>query len=134
MSFRKIDAYCPGCQKTHPIEVDVGEPQVREIVKEDTAKVDALTKDLSTLKDDATTQARELEDWQSMTKHRPVGEILQHLSDCPNCRPQLDEFVSGIRKKTLADVTPEQAKEIAKTHKLWPPPTIDLGLTGKARL
>ena len=130
MSKQVVEAKCPGCKEVVSVNVDVPDPAVQ--IKEDTTKVDALTRELSTLKGDAEAQARELEDWQSMSKHRPVGEILQHLADCPNCRPQLDEYVAGIRKKAIAEVTPEQAKEIARSHKLWPPPTIDLGLTSRA--
>jgi hypothetical protein len=138
MSLRKVDVVCTapgGCGKSHTVEVEVTDPPPREIiqVKEDTAKLDALTAELNKVKDNAAAAGEELEAWQSMSKHRPVGEILQHLADCPNCRPELDIFLGKVRTKALSEATPEQAKEIAKLHKLWPPPSIDFGSSRRAR-
>jgi hypothetical protein len=131
MSRQIVDTNCPGCQK--PIKVNVDVPDAQVVVKEDTAKLDALNAELNKVKDNAAAAGEELEAWQSMSKHRPVGEILQHLADCPNCRPELDIFLGKVRTKALAEATPEQAKEIAKLHKLWPPPSIDFGSSRRAR-
>ncbi len=126
MSSRKFDAYCPTCKATHPVEVEVTDPPPQQIITQDTQRIQALQTEISEAHE-------ELAAWQSMSKHRPVSEIMQHLAECPNCRPHLDEFVAGVGKKAIASLTPEQAKEIAKTHKLWPPPTVDLGLSRSAR-
>ena len=135
MSLRKIDAYCPDCQKTHPIEIDVGEPTVREIVKEDTAKVNALSRELTESHESVEALKGDLQRWQSGENHLQATDMLNMLQTCPNCRPTLDAFMGEIRKQALGNLTPDQAKEIARSHKLWPPPTIDLtpGLSRKAR-
>lgn len=72
----------------------------------------------------------ELEAWQAMEKHPPVPQILQHLGGCPNCRPQLDQFLS----QHVNSLPPEKVKDLARQHKLWPPPAIDIpGLSRRAR-
>ncbi len=135
MSLRKVDAYCPDCQKTHPIEVEVAEPQVREIIKEDTARVDGLTREISESRQSLDALRGEVQRWQSGENHLQATDMLNMLQTCPNCRPALDAFVGEVRKQALANLTPDQAKEIARFHKLWPPPPIDLtpGLSRKAR-
>ena len=80
---------------------------------------------------EAETTGRELEQYQTMEKHPPVPHILTHLETCPSCKPHMDAYLTDFVAKLPAD----RVKDLAKAHKLWPPPSIDLGpgLTRKAR-
>ena len=135
MSLRKIDAYCPECQKTHPIEVDVGEPPVREIIKEDTAKVSSLSHELAESRQSLDALRSEVQRWQTGENHLTAEDMLNMLQSCPNCRPTLEAFVAEQQKRAVAGLLPEQVKEIARAQKWWPPPPIELvpGLSRKAR-
>lgn len=121
MSSRKVEADCPGCHSKVGFTVDLPDPQVS--VVEDPTKVAAITRE----RDEA---IQELARWQAMEKHPPVPQILEHLGTCPNCKPHMDEFLG----KFASGLPVEQVKNLARQHKLWPPPEIDLGpLTRKAR-
>lgn len=139
MSFRNIDAYCPTCQKTHPVQVDVGEPQVKEVVhevvKEDTAKVNDLTHQVTESQGTIDALQGDLRKWQSGENHLQAQDMLNMLTSCPNCKPTLEAFVQKQREEAVKNLTMDQVKAIAKDQKWWPPPPIDLtpGLSRKAR-
>ena len=64
----------------------------------------------------------ELEAWQTMEKHAPVPQILDHLASCPNCQPQLQVFLD----RYVNTLSPDRVKELARQQKWWPPPPIEL--------
>jgi hypothetical protein len=64
----------------------------------------------------------ELEAWQTMEKHAPVPQILEHLSSCPNCQPELQGFLDRF----VITLPPNRVKELARQQKWWPPPPIEL--------
>ncbi len=128
MSLRKIDAYCPTCKVSHPVEVEVTDPPPKEIIKETIKDNPDLERSLEAVRAD-------LEKWQSGENHLQAPDMLRTLESCPNCRPTLDAFVAEIRNSAVTGLSLDQVKDLAKQHKLWPPPTIDLtpGLSRKAR-
>lgn len=77
---------------------------------------------------EATAAQTEAEQYRTMAKHAPVDQILAHLSECPNCKPELERFVNG----QIAALPPERVKELARQQKWWPPPPIEF-TTRKAR-
>ena len=92
------------------------------------AKVDAIqekltpqtlpTGDVGDLKDELVNAKGELQDWETGRKHQPFSP--EAMESCPNCGPKLAEYVAG----KISSLTKDEAKEIARQHKLWPPPTI----------
>lgn len=80
-------------------------------------------------KSEVETMGHELEAWQSMEKHAPVPQMLDHLASCPNCQPQMQTFLDRYVNTLPLD----KIKDLARAHKLWPPPAIDLPLSRRAR-
>ncbi len=131
MSLRKLDVVCPnpGCGKLHEVEVEVTDPPAREIVKEvvreDTARVGDLTRQLEESERSADALQAELRRWQSGENHLTARDMLQ---SCPNCRPVLESFVQEQQREAIARLSPDQVRQIARAQRWWPPPTIHLGV------
>jgi hypothetical protein len=125
MSFRRIEADCPGCQAKVSFDVDVPDPQVKLI--EDSTRVNELTHEVTGSQQTIEALRRELHNWQSGENHLQARDMLHMLQSCPDCRPTLDAFIGNIRHRAVSDLNVDQVKELARRHKLWPPPTIDLG-------
>ena len=64
----------------------------------------------------------ELEAWQTMEKHAPVPQVLDHLASCPNCQPQLQSFLD----RYVNTLPPDKVKELARQQRWWPPPPLEL--------
>ena len=63
-----------------------------------------------------------------------LAEFLGHCESCPDHRKQLIDWLGQQQNNWVAALTTEEAKEIAKAHRLWPPPSFDLsGLIRSAR-
>ena len=134
MSLGRVEADCPGCEGRISFDVNVPDPQISVI--EDTTIIEALTKERDTLSKErevlynerdtlmrrAEATAEELAAWQTMERHAPVPQILEHLGRCPNCRPQLESFLDRYVKTQPA----ERVKELARQQKWWPPPPLEI--------
>lgn len=124
MSLRTIETDCPSCKAKVPVKVELPEAKIVE----DTSRVESLTHERDRLQTQIEKTMTELESWQSMEKHLPVPQILEHLTTCPNCQPQMHQFVEEVASKLPS----EKVKELARKHGLWPPPNIDLTpITGR---
>ena len=134
MSLRKLDVICPnpGCGKPHEVEVEVTDPPAREIIKEvvreDAARVSDLTRQLEEAERSADALQAELRRWQSGENHLTVQDMLNMLQNCPNCRPVLESFVLEQQREAIAGLSPDQVRQIARAQRWWPPPTIHLGV------
>jgi hypothetical protein len=102
------------------IYISVPEPQISVI--EDTRRLEEVSRERDGYRVKAEATAQELAAWQSMEKHAPVPQILEHLGNCPNCRPQLESFLDRY-VKTLP---PDKVKELARQQKWWPPPSFEI--------
>jgi len=140
MSLRRIDAYCPDCKKSHPVEVEVTEPPPREIIRlvpqDDSARVNELTHEVTESQQALEALRGDLHRWQSGENHLTAQNMLDMLLTCPNCRPTLETFVKEQERLAIARLSPEQVKELGRAQKWWPPPPIELSLplSRKARL
>lgn len=133
MSTTKLEAKCPGCG--HEVTVNADLPDAKVVVQEDTAKLNALSRDLAESRQSLDALRGEVQRWQSGENHLTADDMLNMLQSCPNCRPTLEAFVAEQQKRAVAGLLPEQVKEIARAQKWWPPPPIELvpGLSRKAR-
>ena len=137
MSLRNIDAYCPDCKKSHPVEVEVSEPPPREIIRlvpqDDSARVNKLTENLGESEQTVEALRGEVQRWQTGENHLTAQDMLNMLQTCPNCRPTLEAFVREKQSKAIASLLPDQVKELARAQKWWPPPPIEIvpGLSRK---
>jgi hypothetical protein len=77
---------------------------------------------------EAKTTEAELEEWRTMKKHAPVAQFLEHANSCPGCKPEMDKFLN----QHVASLPPDRVKELARQHKFWPPPSIELGRKARA--
>jgi len=133
MSLRNVETSCPGCQSKVNFDVVVPDPHVSVQLVEDNTKIDRLTADLTESQQSLEQSQRaaealrgDLQRWQSGENHLSAQDMLNMLQGCPNCRPTLDAFIGEIRDKSLASLTVDQVKEIAKAQKWWPPPPIEI--------
>lgn len=129
--LRRVEASCPGCQAKVDFDVELPDPRIQ--VVEDGSTIDTLATDLaeshrSLQESQQSVEALrgDLQRWQNGENHLQAADMLEMLQACPNCRPALDAFVGQVRQQTLASLTPEQVKRIAKLQKWWPPPPIEI--------
>ena len=136
MSKQVLESKCPGCGENISVNVDVPDPTqtiklvpqevVREVIKEDTAKVSKLTEDLDKAHQTLEALQWEVQKWQNGENHLTAADMLDLLTSCPNCKPTLDAFLGEVKKQAVEALTPDQVKHIAKAQKWWPPPPIEL--------
>lgn len=79
------------------------------------------------LQEQLKTAQDELVRWQKGIEHHPPHDMIPIYEKCENCKADLDKTLEGRREQVLASATLDEAKTVAKVHKLWPPPTIDFG-------
>lgn len=131
MSKKQLETSCPSCKQKYLAEVDLPDPPdtraaIREVVDEAIAKVQKHNGEM----DEAKTQLKEaagvIGSWQTGERHLNGDAMLQMLQSCPECKPHLDKHMQEARKTWLEGLTVDEAKSIAKTHKLWPPPNFEM--------
>jgi hypothetical protein len=137
MSTKVVQTKCPapGCGKDISVNVEVPDAIVKEVVREDTAKVNELSHQVIESKGALEALQGDLAKWQSGEFHLTPADMLTMLQTCPNCKPTMETFVKEQRDKSVSGLTVDQVKDLAKAHKFWPPPPIELlpGVGRKAR-
>jgi hypothetical protein len=91
-------------------------------VGELTASLNGAQREAKRWQEEASAKGTDLQAWQTMEKHAPVPDILEHLASCPNCAPQLQSFLD----RYVNTLPPDRVKEVARQQKWWPPPPIEL--------
>lgn len=95
------------------------------------AEAEAVKGALATATARASDAEAELAKWQRGESHirASVGTFTE-MESCPACKPELDRFIEGkaaaSRPAVLLSVTRDEAKAIARAHKLWPPRNIEI--------
>lgn len=102
------------------IYISVPDPQIN--VVEYTRRLQEISRERDAYRVKAEATAQELTAWQTMERHAPVPQILEHLGSCPNCRPQLESFLDSYVKTLPA----EKVKELARQQRWWPPPSFEI--------
>lgn len=122
-----VDVTCPasGCGHKFEAEVDVPDPLPGSAAISPEALQNILAqrdKDKELAAELASSRAL-IEDFMSGARMPPTEKIIEHVQACPDCASQLR---AAMKPQLIANLTGDEAKAIAKNHRLWPPPSIDL--------
>jgi len=143
MAKRVMEQTCPGCRQSFETEVDVPDEQPtvsptmiaeinRQVTKyqEDAARSAAAaalsTSELSHVKDELATANKYIEAVKAGDAHGDPAATLSHFASCPECQPALNEFLGRHDNRMIGNLTTDQVKELARKHKFWPPPSIEI--------
>jgi DNA repair exonuclease SbcCD ATPase subunit len=132
MVQKQIEVTCQHCQKTSEYSIDLpAESQpaaaspvdVNKAIEQTLAARDQQA-EVETLKSQLAETQSQLQQWLSGELHHEFSP--EAYANCPDCGPKLQTHIIGKVQEALTNLSPKQAKEIARRYKLWPPPDIEL--------
>jgi len=124
--YKKMDVTCPktGCGHEFEIDVPVNTPNDPNHLSRQDIQAEIARSNQEKARDEELALSKaEAAAYRTGQKLPSTESMLAHITSCPECTAKA---VSALKPQVIGSLTPEEAKTIAKTHKLYPPPPIDI--------